>query len=413
MRTVVFLLLLLLCPAPAPAQAQRDVDFFIGQALQNSPLLQDLQNQVAANRIDSLRLRAGLRPQLSGNGTVLIAPAYKGWGYDYAVTNGGGLTALVSASQPIVSRENTAAQTQAITLQSLTAQNSAKTTAQDLRREVVAQYLSALGDRQQLDFNREMLDLLQREETVLKQLTGASVYRQTDYLIFLAAIQQQELLVQQLENQWRNDLSALNYICGIADTSAVTLSDPGLTLLPLPAPEASAYFEPYRLDSLRIRNSEALIDFSYRPKASVAADAGFNSSFVSKGYRNFGLSAGINVSVPIYDGQQRQMQHDKNTIAENTRRGYARFFSQQFRQQTDQLYQQLAQTEQLIALTSGQLKYTQTLIDANGKLLRTGDARIADYLLALNSYLNARNLVTQQRIARLQIINQLNYWSLQ
>jgi len=404
-------LLCLLFVVNAPAQ-QKDLNFFVGQALGNSPLLQDLRRQPASNRIDSLRLRAGLRPQVNGNFAALIAPAFKGWGYDYVITNGGSLAALVSVNQSITGRNNIAAQTQTIDLQSLTAQNTAKTSTQELRRGVTAQYLTAFGDRQQLDFNREVLALLRREEIVLKRLTETNVYRQTDYLIFLTTIQQQALVVLQLENQWRNDLSSLNYLCGITDTSVADLSEPALEPLPVPSPEASAYFEPYRLDSLRIRNSDALIDFAYRPQAIVAADAGFNSAFSSKGYRNFGVSAGVNLSVPIYDGQQRRMQHNKNLIAEQTRQGYIRFFNQQYRQQIAQLYQQLAQTEQLIALTDGQIKYSRALLEANGKLLRSGDARMADYILALNNYLNAQNLVTEQRIARLQIINQLNYWSL-
>lgn len=411
MRYFALLPLFILVALSATAQ-QRDLDFFLEQALGNSPLLQDLKNQVASNRIDSLRLRAGLRPQVNGNVAGLIAPIFKGWGYDYAITNGGSLAALVSANQPIVGRGNIATQTQSITLQSLSAQNTARTSTQDLRRSVTVQYLTTLGDRQQLDFNREVLDLLHRETEVLKRLTETSVYRQTDYLIFLTTVQQQELLVLQLENQWRNDLSALNFLCGITDTTTFDLPEPNLTPLPLPPPDESAFFEPFRLDSLRLRNSDALIDFSYRPRASIVADAGFNSTFYSKGYRNFGISAGVNLSVPIYDGQQRRMQHDKNLIAEQTRQGYVRFFNQQYRQQIAQLYQQLAQTENLITQTTEQIKYSQTLLDANGKLMRTGDVRIADYILALNNYLNAQNLVTQQRITRLQIINQLNYWNL-
>jgi outer membrane protein TolC len=391
---------------------QSDVDFFIKQALNNSPLLQDLNNQVAANRLDSLRLRAGLRPQLNGTVAGLIAPTVKGWGYDNAVTNGGGLAGLISVSQPLIGRDNIAAQTQSIAIQTRSAQNSAHTSAQDIRRTITAQYLLALGDRQQLDFNQELLDLVRREAAVLKRLTETNVYRQTDYLIFLTSLQQQEFVVQALENQWRNDLSMLNYLCGITDTAAVVLREPVLSPLPLPGPNESAFYTPYLLDSLRIQNSEALLDFSYRPKASVVADAGFNSSFLSRGYRNFGLSFGLNLTVPIYDGGQRQLQHDKNTIAEQTRRGYARFFGQQYRQQIAQLYQQLTQTEQLLTQTTGQLKYTQTLLEANGKLLRTGELRIADYILALNNYRIAQNLATQQRIARLQLINQLNYWSL-
>ena len=411
MRRFIPLLCCLLSVQFASTQ-EPNLEFFIDQAQNNSPLLQDLHNQLASNRIDSLRLRAGLGPQVNGNLAVLTAPTVKGWGYDFASTNGGALTALVSANQALIGRENIAAQTQTIAIQSLRAQNTAQTSAQELRRGVTAQYLSAWGDRQQLDFNRKLLDLLHREEAVLKRLTETSVYRQTDYLAFLTSIQQQELLVQQLDNQWRNDISALNYLCGLNDTTALALPDPELSLLPQTVAETSAFYTPYRLDSLRIRNSDALIDFSYRPRASVVADAGFNSTFFSKGYRNFGMSLGLNLTIPIYDGRQRQMQHDKNVIAEQTRQGYARFFNQQYSQQMAQLYQQLAQTEQLITQTTGQLKYSQALLDANGKLLRTGDARIADYILALNNHLNAQNLATQQRLARLQIINQLNYWSL-
>jgi hypothetical protein len=56
-------------------------------------------------------------------------------------------------------------------------------------------------------------------------------------------------------------------------------------------------------------------------------------------------------------------------------------------------------------------KYIETLIDANGKLLETGDIKMTDYVLALNNYITAKNLVVQNMIARLQIINQLNYWN--
>jgi len=47
----------------------------------------------------------------------------------------------------------------------------------------------------------------------------------------------------------------------------------------------------------------------------------------------------------------------------------------------------------------------------NGKLLETGDIKITDYVLGLNNYISAKNLVVQNMIARYQIINQLNYWN--
>jgi hypothetical protein len=47
----------------------------------------------------------------------------------------------------------------------------------------------------------------------------------------------------------------------------------------------------------------------------------------------------------------------------------------------------------------------------NERLLATGDIRLTDFILALNNYFNARNLVTQNYISRLKILNQINYWN--
>ena len=64
----------------------------------------------------------------------------------------------------------------------------------------------------------------------------------------------------------------------------------------------------------------------------------------------------------------------------------------------------------LIEDIRGQIKYSSALIDVNIKLLETGNIRITDLVLAINTYLNARNLLNQNYIGRLQIINQINYW---
>jgi outer membrane protein TolC len=141
------------------------------------------------------------------------------------------------------------------------------------------------------------------------------------------------------------------------------------------------------------------------------ADGGYASTFTYEGYKNFGTSFGINLTVPIYDGHQRKLRYSKLDIAERTRTGYRDFFTSQYNQQIAQLSQQLKATEELIGQINEQVKYSEALIDVNGKLLGTGDAKIADYILALSNYLNAKNLLTQNSITRLQIINQINYWN--
>jgi hypothetical protein len=43
--------------------------------------------------------------------------------------------------------------------------------------------------------------------------------------------------------------------------------------------------------------------------------------------------------------------------------------------------------------------------------METGDAKITDFVIAINNYLSAKNLLTQNNINRMQIMNQLNYWN--
>lgn len=389
----------------------RDLAFFINQALGNSPLLKDYRNQVLMNGIDSQRIRASYLPQVNGTGNGSYAPVIGGFGYDGAITNGGQLTALVGVNQALASKKYMQAQYETLRLQSQGIENTAKVSEQDLTRTVTAQYVTTYGDMQQLNFAREVNALLLKEEGLLKKLTENNVYRQTDYLTFLVTRQQQELSIRQLTIQLQNDYATLNYLSGRMDTAEAALAEPGLVLNTLPDINHSVFFQKFSIDSLSLLNNRALVDFSYRPRANLFADAGYNSTLTYQAYKNFGTSFGVNVAVPIFDGRQRKLQYTRIAIAEQTRTHYRDFFKDQYSQQIAQLTQQLNGTNHLIAAINNQIKYSEGLINVNIKLLETGDAKIADLVIAINNYLTAKNLLTQNTVSRLQLINQINYWN--
>ncbi|MBS1509250.1 MAG: TolC family protein [Bacteroidetes bacterium] len=384
---------------------------YINNGLRNSPLLKEYQNQVALNKYDSLLIIATTKPQVTGSSFNSYAPVIKGFGYDGAITNGANIITLVGVNKSIPNKKLLNAQFENLQLQSQERMNTSKLTEQDLKRGIIAQYIAAYGSLLQLNFNKDIENLLAKEEVVLKKLTQTNVYKQSDYLAFLVTLQQQQLLVKQSTIQYKNDFATLNYLCGITDTATTDLQDPGITLHTLPETKTSVFFKQFEIDSLKIINNKTLVTVSYKPKINVFADAGYNSSLAFQAYKNFGTSFGISASIPIYDGRQKKLQYSKIDVEEKTRQNYQSYFTTQYQQQIAQLTQQLKATESLISDINSQLKYTQSLIDVNGKLLETGEARITDYVLALNNYINAQNLVTQNNIARLQIINQLNYWN--
>src|SRR5205085_11824094 len=82
----------------------------------------------------------------------------------------------------------------------------------DLVRTITEQYITAYSDQLTMDFSKEVYDLMKNEEEILKKLTQASVYKQTDYLNFYVTMQQQELTYLQAQIQYGADYLTLNYL---------------------------------------------------------------------------------------------------------------------------------------------------------------------------------------------------------
>jgi outer membrane protein TolC len=189
------------------------------------------------------------------------------------------------------------------------------------------------------------------------------------------------------------------------------MSDPDLIVNTPAAPHNTIFYKQFLNDSLKLINTGRQIDLNYGPKLSVYADGGYLSALAYSPWKNFGFSAGLSVTVPIYDGRQKKMQHDQVAISETTRLNYLSFYTSQYRQQITMLMRQLASNEKLTLQIREQMAYTQTLVDANRLLLNSGDLAITDYLLSINNYLTAKNLMIENSVARFRILNEINYWN--
>jgi outer membrane protein TolC len=410
MKRSLILLFLLAFAALTYAQ-QNYLNYFVNRALQNSPLLKDYQSQILINRIDSMRIRAGLGPQVMAINNNSYAPVINGWGFDDAITNGANVSALVSVSKEITGKNNRQNRFETISLQNQSILNEGKISEQDLKKSISAQYITAYGEWQQMKFNSEVLKVLNSERVILKELTENGTYKQTEYLSFIVNLQQQEMTVEMLKNQYRNDLAILNYMSGIEDTILIELSDPELTVERVPDFFNSVFYGTFYADSLRLKNAEKQISFAYKPKISLMADGGYYSSLAVNPARNFGLDAGISLSFPIFDGHQRKMQYDRIAIQEQTRKKYVDFYNVQYRQQLNRLYQQLSACRKLNSQISNQISYVKALMEANHKLLESGDIRINEYIMSVGTYLTANNLLIENTISEYFIINEINYWN--
>lgn len=389
----------------------RDLDFYIQHAKESSPTFKNLRNQIQINQVDSSILLVANKVQVNFVSNNSYAPVVKGVGYDEAITNGTNIQAVVQATRSFLSKHNIALQFRSISLQNQALLDTIRLNEHDLVRTITDQYVVAYGGLLSADYNKELYDILVKEEVVLRKLSQANVFKQTDFLSFTLTMQQQELTLLQSQLQYNTDYLTLNYLAGIVDTGINRLEQPAISdTLPYDFTN-SVFYKRFITDSLRLINQKALIDFEYKPRIGAYTDGGYTSTLSNHAYKNAGFSAGVSVTIPIYDGKQKQLKYKKLDIAERTRLSNREFFYNQYLQQIAQLSQQLRGIDALVEKIQKQIKYAKTLIDANNKLLQTGDIRMTDYVLAINTYLNAKNQMTQNQISRLKVLNQINYWN--
>lgn len=390
---------------------QRGLNFYINQATANSPLIRDLNNQVKVNQLDSLLILAAQRPQVAFTSNDNYAPVISGFGYDKAITNGANVTALVGVNKSFLNGASNRVQFTNLRLLSDAVRNNAAITMQDIKKTIIGQYITTYGDMLQVEFTTAIQSMLQKQETVLKKLTEENVYRQVDYLSFYVTLQQNEFKLKQQTNVYHNDYAVLNYLAGIGDTSQPSLEKPMIDMVEFPDAGKSVFFRKYYIDSLTLANNKSLIDITYRPKLNAFADAGYNTSLEYRPYKNIGTSFGVSLVIPIYDGRQKKLEYSKIAALEDIRFANSQFFTRQYYQQVAQFKQQLQAATGLISDITLQLKYIETLIQLNEKLLQTGDVRVYDYIMAITNYQNAKSLINENTITRLQLINQINYWN--
>ncbi|WP_179473816.1 TolC family protein [Chryseobacterium sp. H1D6B] len=388
--------------------------YFLETARNNSPVLNDYNNQVIFNRIDSLKLRATYGFIVSGEGNAGYSPSIKGWGYDSALTNGQSVFAGVRVAKEFISRNNLNTRLAGFnaSIAQILAQKNINI--QTLDKQITDQYITAYASQQQYNVGKEIIHLLEQEDIALKKLTQASVFKQTDYLTFKVTLQQNELALEQQRADWQNNYALLNYLSGIADDTFEPIEAPFFKEDLIPAAfEESMYQKAFQADSLKLANDAKIIQYDYKPKITAFSDGGYQSSFAHTPYKNFGMSIGIGVTIPLYDGHQKKMLLQQNQLTLQTRQKYLEQTQRQYQQQIIQIKNQIEQYDKMINTANQQMTYAKTLVEANAKQLPTGDVRIIDLILSINNLLSLKGNIIQYNKILSGLKNQLHHLIIQ
>ena len=393
---------------PGRSQEQT-LDYFLQQGIKNSPLIRDLNGQIRSNRIDSLLIKAMNKPRVEFRGYAFYAPVVNNFGYSEILTNIANLTSVMSVSQQLFNKKTVEANLLKTGIQKQSLANTVRLTENSLKKAITAVYLDAWSINSDISVNLELVSFAKEQAKILKSLTENGIYKQTDYLSFMFDLQGQELQVRELNLRFRKQISDLYILCGIRDTASFSPVKPELgnpspskqVLLPL--------FMRFYLDSLRITNENILIDRNYKPTVIWFSDAGLINNDPKVIYQNFGLSLGLNFTLPIYDGNQRKLNHQKRKSEEDIRAGYAEAFNREYHQQLQQFLDELDQTRALLPAVRSQVRNAELLVNQEKELVSKGSGSITDYLIAVKNYLSVRKSLNQYEVRLLQIQNEINY----
>jgi outer membrane protein TolC len=404
-----FLIFFLSCPTLIAFNQTRNIEFYLDKGIHNSPLLNDYRNQIRSASSDSLIIRAAKKPLVEVKSQLLYAPSYRNFGYDEIVTDQGNYTAVMGVSQPLFNKKEINNKYAAVDIQKRTLNNSSQISINELKKVITDQYLTSFSGYTDFIFNKNFLELLEKENVIVKQFVKNGIAKQTDFLSLLVETQSEEMLVTQIKSQYRKDLMLLGQLCGLNDSTWYELTDPKIEMKGTPDITKSPAYIQYKIDSIRIENEKAAIDIRYKPKINWFADAGFLTSNPWNFYTHFGYSAGVSLSIPVYDGKQRGLEKQKLEFNENSRQAYMDTYYKQYFQQIQQLNIELSSLNEMSTQIENQLRTSEQLVNTLKEQLEAGIIQMTEYINAIKNFKTTSRSINLIKMQKLQVINEMNF----
>ena len=364
----------------------QDLNFYIEQARNNSPLIKDLKNQSEASRLEAERLRSYYtKAQINLSGGYLVAPIISDdtgqsnfilnpsgnetdyFGYDLATSNGGLYQGVVNLSQPLFNGSRYQTNAELNLLEVRKNENEILLTIHDLEKFVTDQYIICLRDYRQADYLKSLILIIKDQMDITTKLAESGLSRQSDYSLLVIEQKTQEAALNTYNAAYKKDLMDLRILCGITDTSYQVLESLDLQLTE--DIESSRFVEKYLLDSLNLIASKNVFELKYKPEVGFFANAGLNAVYAPTLFNRFGLSAGLNFSMNISDGRQRSISAQKTEVLLQSTSLYKNFFYDQNRVRKSSVLDELKSVEERISLTQDQLNEYQNLFELYKKEL--------------------------------------------
>jgi len=427
MKLRLSLTLILFVFSSIESNAQKNLQYFIEQAKANSPLIADNKNQIAATQIEIDRLKAfytkaqitltgnyQFSPILSrdnGNKEVVLNPAeavnYSG--YDIAASNGGVYQGLINYNQPLFNGERYKASAAQALINSKINENTIQLTVHDLEKLITDQYILCLQDRKQELYFSSLISIITEQKAIVSKLVLNGIAKQSDLSLLTIEYKTQEVALNSFRSTYKRDLLDLTILCGLPDTTFQILDDLDLQLNQKIV--GSKFVERYRLDSLALIATQNVFELKYKPSVGAYANAGLNAVYAPTIPNRFGVAAGINFTLNLFDGNQRSLSQQRTSVLMKSTQAYRTFFTTQNEVRKNRILNELKSVSERLTLATDQLSEYQKLLEFYKQELSRGQISVINYVATLKNVATAqRDFLLLQANEQL-LINLYNYWN--
>lgn len=421
-KTRLFTVLALLCTATIFAQTH-DLPYFLSQAQNNSAAIKESENLVLLGDLQSRIIKAQnsgflvnatsdvlLAPFFDSNGKAIeitTTPSANAYGYDAGITNGGLYSAQINITKNLFNR----AATDNLLLQNQLLNNGIALNSEDFKhnliRNITASYIAVYQFQLQEDFIKKTLLDFEKRLKVVELLVKKGILLQSDYLLLQLDIENKNIELQQVQNSFQTSINALQSMSGLANEPQNRVEIPLINKLIVS--ELAFYEKKFKNDSLQVAANQKVFENQYKPQVSLYGNAGINAVEITDMYRKFGGSAGVRLSIPIYDGHQRKLYAEQNRLRTENLTAYRLNSGLQRKNNLEELNRQISENDKAILLLEKQeKKYVQILDIYKGKLVQ-GQVSIVDYLSLMQNYKMSVYTKLQAQTNHWLLQSQLNY----
>ncbi|MCB0520024.1 MAG: TolC family protein [Lewinellaceae bacterium] len=387
------------------------LQFYLDAAFATNPAVQENRNLSAIAELEISKTKAIYKmPEFSATANLLYAPVVEGVGYDEAITNGALYSGQFNLNMPLFTGPQFDAQVKnSLVNQEIYHQNTALSQ-HDLARQVTEQFILTWQNQERIATTQRLLDLLAEQEKVVRTFAENAILSQSDVLFFTIEKENQQLALRDFQMAYRQGLSSLYLLCGKVDTTYTELQQPDIQLKADTA-GMSNFLKIYGLDSLLATSNQELSEMKYRPQVSAFANYGLNAIMLKDIYKKFGFSVGVNFSMTIFDGNQRELTRQQTQLAQMTSGVQRDFQTKQVEQQRLIALQQINLLDGKIEAVQRQLADYETLLKFYRERIVRGELSVNDYMNTVKSFAAAQADFISLKTSRLLLVNNYNYWN--